>query len=208
VTPDDRPRGALSPADRGYLCNPDDYSRQASHEREERIEERVRNALLDFTLLFRHLDDEQAEEIFDGLDDDTELRRGIKHALAFLFDGAATPKQGPNISFSEEGASKKLTSAGWFDKLLEEAYVLALIQYDFIVDEFEPPTVTGEHIEGIDKARRMAEAGEEFSPRYIQMLLHTDVIDSEPVQEAVRERLLEDVSPPAESADDNTDSEE
>jgi len=207
MTPDDRPRGTLSPADRGYLHNPDDYSRQASHEREGRIEERVRNAVLDFTLLFRHMNDEQLAEIFAELNDDTELRRGVKHALAFLFDGTATPEAGSNFSFSEKDASEKLMSAGWFDKLLEEAYVLALIQYEFIVDEFEPPTVTGEHIEGIDKAQRMAEAGEEFSPRYIQMLLHTDVINSEPVQEAVRERLLEDLSPPPES-DDGTNSDE
>lgn len=56
---DERGRGVLSPADRKYLRNPEEYSRQARHEREKAILERVENAILDFTILWEEWDREE-----------------------------------------------------------------------------------------------------------------------------------------------------
>lgn len=63
---DDRDRGVLSPADRRFLKSPGEYSRQATHERETAIQERVWNAFLDGSVLFRHASPQRRREMFDG----------------------------------------------------------------------------------------------------------------------------------------------
>lgn len=55
---DERPRGILTKADREYLRNPDEYTRQARHERRKNIEKRIANSMGDFELLAGELDDE------------------------------------------------------------------------------------------------------------------------------------------------------
>lgn len=62
---DDRPRGILSPADRKYLRNPDELSRQAGYERRQAIIERVHQSLHDYPLLVSALDDESREKAFE-----------------------------------------------------------------------------------------------------------------------------------------------
>jgi hypothetical protein len=65
----DRPRGILSPADRKYLLASDeereaDYSRSARAQRKSAIHDRTTHALMDFVLLFDHLDDEELLRLF------------------------------------------------------------------------------------------------------------------------------------------------
>jgi hypothetical protein len=60
-----RDRGILTEADREYLRNPEEYSRQASHNREGKIRERLGRAFEDFPLLATELDDETLDELLD-----------------------------------------------------------------------------------------------------------------------------------------------
>lgn len=63
---DDRDRGVLSPADRRFLRSPEEYTRQATHERENAILERVWNGFLDGATLLDHTTPDQRRAIFDG----------------------------------------------------------------------------------------------------------------------------------------------
>lgn len=96
-----RGRGIMTPADRGFLKTPGDYSRQASYQRNRNIQERVLNSLLDFRLLATELDDEVIDEMFDvdrfGADVPKE-RASVKHGIAFLIRVAlATHPQQPTL---------------------------------------------------------------------------------------------------------------
>ena len=64
MSEDERGRGILTPADREFLRNPDEYSRQAAYNRNEAIKERVENSVLDFILLARELDTSVYEDLF------------------------------------------------------------------------------------------------------------------------------------------------
>jgi len=64
MKPDERGRGILTPADREFLSDPDEYSPQAAYGRREKIAERVENGLLDFHWLAQKLNDEALEQVF------------------------------------------------------------------------------------------------------------------------------------------------
>lgn len=57
-----RPRGILSEADREYLTNPEDRSRQARYKRQDAITERLTAALHDLPLLAAELPDSDVAE--------------------------------------------------------------------------------------------------------------------------------------------------
>jgi hypothetical protein len=80
---DERPRGILSPADRRFLRGEADLrSEQSVYDTRYRIRQRVRDALLDFPLLFAHLDDRDREQVFDG---DERLADAVVDAVAVLY---------------------------------------------------------------------------------------------------------------------------
>lgn len=63
-TDDDRDRGILSPVDREYLRDPDEFSRQGGYQRRDAIRTRVEEAFFDFRLLLDQLDDEAIKDVF------------------------------------------------------------------------------------------------------------------------------------------------
>lgn len=87
----DRPRGLLSSADREYLADPEEYvetrTRQSAKERRDFTEERVRNGLLDFSLLLAHLDKDGAEDLLSmGEGEESErILDGLRDTLAFIY---------------------------------------------------------------------------------------------------------------------------
>lgn len=89
MTLDGRPRGILSPADREYLRNPDEYSKQAGYERRRAIVERLHEALHDMPLLVSELDEDLRTEAFeDGELDGKEHTINVLHsAFALLYLG-------------------------------------------------------------------------------------------------------------------------
>jgi hypothetical protein len=90
----DRPRGILSSRDREYLLGKADIESQSQAARNIRaaIRERLENAILDFTLLFRHLEPRDRERVFDELaggspqDPDHHVPiQGIVHTIAICY---------------------------------------------------------------------------------------------------------------------------
>lgn len=100
---DKRGRGILTPEDRAYLRGETEYEHQQSEiNTRKRIRSRLRNAILDFTLLFEHLDDSDRQQVFEQLKkeefgngpspdaSDTPYvslpaPRGVVHAIALFY---------------------------------------------------------------------------------------------------------------------------
>lgn len=85
----DRDRGVLTPSDREFLLGrKTDYTDHSKKQKRNRIRRRVRNAILDFTILFESLDERDRETVFDPEDDERDAyTRGITDTLAFLHLG-------------------------------------------------------------------------------------------------------------------------
>jgi len=78
---DGRPRGVLSNADREYLREPGDYSRQASHAREEAIRERMANTILDYPLLANVLGDDRLLDVVHEIGGQNGAQKGLAGSL-------------------------------------------------------------------------------------------------------------------------------
>lgn len=104
-------RGGLTPADREFLLKSEherheNYSRQARSDARNRIRTRVKTSILDFALLFEHLDEEERGRIFEDVSSGTPplsateresrraLRNGIADTLGFLYLGTLTSEYG------------------------------------------------------------------------------------------------------------------
>jgi hypothetical protein len=85
----DRGRGILTPSDREYLLGrKTDYTDHSKKQKRNRIRRRLRNALLDFTILFECLEDRDRETVFNPDDGDRDAyTQGITDMLAFLHLG-------------------------------------------------------------------------------------------------------------------------
>lgn len=85
----DRSRGILTPSDREFLLErKTDYTEHSRKQKRNRIRRRVRNAILDFTILFDYLEDRDRELVFNpDAEHREEYTRGITNMLAFLHLG-------------------------------------------------------------------------------------------------------------------------
>lgn len=85
----DRGRGILTPSDREFLLErKTDYTEHSKKQKRNRIRRRIRNAILDFSIIFEHLEDRDRETIFNPDDDERDAyTQGITDLLAFLHLG-------------------------------------------------------------------------------------------------------------------------
>ncbi len=85
----DRPRGILTPSDRDFLLGrKTDYTDHSKKQKRNRIRRRVRNAVLDFSILFEYLEERDRQTVFDPDDEDRDAyTQGITDMLAFLHLG-------------------------------------------------------------------------------------------------------------------------
>lgn len=85
----DRGRGILTPSDREFLLErKTDYTEHSKKQKRNRIRRRIRNALLDFSIIFEHLEDRDRETVFNPDDDERDAyTQGITDLLAFLHLG-------------------------------------------------------------------------------------------------------------------------
>jgi succinate dehydrogenase flavin-adding protein (antitoxin of CptAB toxin-antitoxin module) len=85
----DRGRGILTPSDREFLLGrKTDYTDHSRKQKRNRIRRRLRNAILDFSILFEHLEPRDRETVFDPDDEHRDVyTQGITDMLAFLHLG-------------------------------------------------------------------------------------------------------------------------
>lgn len=86
---DTRPRGILTPDDREYLTGMKELTPQSERNTRARIRERLYHSILDFKLLWTHLDDRDLEMVFspDDREEARYLRSYCQEMLAFTILG-------------------------------------------------------------------------------------------------------------------------
>jgi hypothetical protein len=189
-----RKNAMLTTEDRRWLTGEKRYegehAKQQRYQRRRDIHERVYNSLLDFSILFAHLEERERAKLFGS---DTEERRerfadpeladGVRDGLAFLLYNAGIAER-----MGRERSDEDLA-----DRLLEEAIYRAGRRDDVLIErvalEIEATRMPGERL--LDRL----EAGEALSPAELGFLLELESVDAAAVQERVREQVFEEDSP-------------
>jgi hypothetical protein len=186
-----RKNAMLTTEDRRWLSGEKTYegehAKQQRYQRRRDIRERIYNSLLDFSILFEHLEDDECRKLFGSpetrrkqLTDDSRLSDGIRDGLAFLLYNmditaamGSTDGAGP---LAEWFLTEAIHRAGKKDGFLVEDVDLSIDAVDF------PHASLLEHLE----------AGEDLTPRELWILMESDEIDMGDLQDCLRTALFED----------------
>jgi len=187
-----RKNAMLTTEDRRWLTGEKRYdgehAKQQRYQRRRDIRERVYNSVLDFSILFRHLEADEREKLFgtpgmrqEPITDDREFADGIRDALAFfLYNTGVT-----SVMSADERRSEPI--ADW---LLTEALHQAGRKDGILVESVELD------IDAIDLPRTSLlddlEAGNELSPTELRLLLESEQVDTRVVQQHIRGQIFED----------------
>lgn len=195
----DRERGILTPSDRAFLLGrKTDYTDHSKKQKRNRIRRRIRNAILDFSIIFEHLDDRDRETIFDPDHDDRDAyTRGITDVLAFLHLGTvgySTPfkdmlARGVNKAERElAGSDYRMVSVDF------SVDPVGRIDVDEIVDKLE----CGDYEEVTDEELRA----------FARLVTESETFSSTEVRSEMKERLsafVENVDAATERRDGRVD---
>jgi len=181
---DERDRGILGNVDRQFVRGEKEYAhRQTAYDRRETIKNRVRHSLLDLSLLSRELDDELLEDVLGDYRENDQIGEALVDTIALVFRITAT--KGLTETLGGDRRNKD------FEKVLEKGVRRAYFHHDdTLLDEFSY-SVSTTHVPDLNAVKELAEDGENLSPEVIHLLLHEDVVDTEAIQEEIREQLLE-----------------
>lgn len=188
-----RKNAMLTTEDRRWLTGDKEYegehAKQQRYQRRKDIRERVWNSVLDFTILFEHLDNDQCEDIFDLLAEEGSSKtaeresfaNGVRDALAFfLYNVGVTELMREVTSPATDGAAAEqfvteaLTRAGRKDDLLVEEVDLNI--------EATPASLSDILAD--------LEAGEELSAGELQYLIESGTVDVTELQGCIRDQLF------------------
>ena len=188
---DDRDeRGILSRADREYLRNPEEYSRQAANARQRRIVERTRNALLDFRYL---ADPEFSDELLLRAFAAPPDLGGRHPLLGTVPDGASTEivVSDPEV---EASAAEAITTfhriypPELFNSLVEDGVVSSVNRFQAekeVVDaSYSPDIRDREKVH--ERAREKLESDIPLTAEETKLLLEYGEVDPDRVVEHVR----------------------
>lgn len=183
---DGRPRGILTEADRNFLRNREGYSRQAAHARQNAVVERTRNAILDFSLLFDNLTDDDWTDITgtypanDAWFDDSDIEAGVRDTLASM------------ILVSGGRHLIRSTPDSVAEQMLRDAFERVAWRRWYDLTHFEV-SIVAERIHGRDLVRRLAEGDELSIDELSKLLIATrDDVDREALQAELRKQLATD----------------
>jgi hypothetical protein len=191
-----RKNAMLTTEDRRWLTGEKTYegehAKQQRYQRRRDIRERVSNAILDFSILFTHLEDREYEKLFASVsaggvpretDADDSFIDGICDALAFLLYNTGITR-----SMGQSSASTGDTTAA--EALLSEALYRAGRRDDILVRNVALD---------IDATRSPPERllddlaeGNDLSPAELRLLMDSDLVDGGDVQQCLRTTLFED----------------
>ncbi|ADD07319.1 uncharacterized protein Nmag_3778 (plasmid) [Natrialba magadii ATCC 43099] len=187
----DRPRGILTPSDRDFLLGrKTDYTDHSKKQKRNRIRRRVRNAILDFSILFEYMEERDRETVFDPDNEDRDAyTQGITDMLAFLHLGT----MGYHTPFKDmlsEGVGKAE------QRLAGSNY--RMVNVEFNVDPVGQIDVD-EVIEKLDN-EEFAELTDEELRAFVRLLTMSDEFSSDETRENIKDRLDEYSSKVEESA--------
>jgi hypothetical protein len=188
-----RKNAMLTTEDRRWLTGEKTYegqhARQQRYQRRNDIRERVYNSVLDFTILFDELEEDERQKIFGTVTDegrrwvdtDREFRAGVRDALAFFLRGVGIAALMRGHSSAEAQVPSlllrsALARAGRRDGLVVEATSL-----DVDATEVAVPEVL-----------ERLEAGDELDPTELYLLMESGAVDPAVVQDCLRPELVGD----------------
>lgn len=164
VTGEDRDRGILTPADRNYLWEESDYEHiQSKYKAQERIQNRVWNAILDFVDLELKMNEENRSEVFER-DDKKYLHNSIVMAFSFFYRGLDC-------------------DSDTFESIVEQAVYEAETRTDHQQEDEEIPTVDVtieiERSPDLGELKKELTKGEPLTDREIGALVRNDALSEE-----------------------------
>lgn len=190
-----RKNAMLTTEDRRWLTGEKVYdgqhAKQQRYQRRRDIRERVYNSMLDFSILLDELDDDEWHEIFGEVSDggqqwknaDEDLQTGVRDGLAFLLrtigiatlmrDGQTSEETVPERMFTTA-----LRRAGHRDGLLVDAVSLDIDATNVGIPEL---------LEGL-------QSDEPLSAGSLYLLMESGAVDTDVVQECLREQLSDEES--------------
>lgn len=190
-----RKNAMLTTEDRRWLTNEKTYegehAKQQRYQRRRDIRERIYNSILDFTILFQHLEETEREKLFghiagDGscqIDDPDAFEEGICDALAFLLYnvGGTSLMRTPDTDTQGRVVAQRVVTdalyrAGRRDDLLVEDVTL-----DIDATYLPLPNVLDE-----------LDAGTPLSPARLRVLLESDQVDTAEIQACVRRMIFDE----------------
>ncbi|SEH47300.1 hypothetical protein SAMN05192561_102264 [Halopenitus malekzadehii] len=198
----DRPRGILTPSDRDFLLGrKTDYTEHSKKQKRNRIRRRIRNAVIDFSILFEHLEQRDRETVFDPKDEDREaFTQGVIDMLAFLHLGS----MGYHTPFKEmlaEGVGKaEQRLAGSDFRMVNVEFnvdPVGQIDVDEVIEKIENDEFAQLTDEELRAFVRLLSMSEEFSPSETRETIKDNVGDfvrKVNESEAERERAVEELT--------------
>ncbi|AGB39867.1 hypothetical protein [Natronococcus occultus] len=184
----DRKNAMLTTEDRRWLTGEKSYegehAKQQRYQRRRDIRKRVHNTILDFTILFEHLEDAEREKLFECLEDDEsddEFEAGLRDGLAFiLYNAGITETMLEECSHGTESTAERLLreavdAAGKRDEILIEDVAIS-------IDATRAP---------IASIVAELKAGNEVSPAELCLLLESEAVDTDAARDCLRELVVD-----------------
>lgn len=174
-------RGILSEADREYLLSDKSgWSYQRQYKRRNAIPKRVKNGLLDFTLLFEALDEELREDVFDHDEDEgEEFSKALGDVIAFLYR-ETYPDFEYYLKQGVRRGARAIAESDEFD-----------VEVEFDVT---PVTLDGVDLEGVAKKvdqEKLDELSEGEMWAYLHAMRYVEDFDPKSVPEAFERQASE-----------------
>lgn len=196
-----RGRGIFSPADRQFIANPEEYSRQATHERERAIRDRLYNAIFDFALL-ADLDPSRRSELlrYDQLEsatqpdvddwptgrpDEVDIKAGMENMLVFAHHVLSDLGAGaePNQSGAPEGHKSRT-----FERKLRSALRRAYREDNLALQDLNLE-IESDEIPGLHDIESRVSRGAPVDPIAVGHFIQHGDIDSTAYYEFLAEQL-------------------
>lgn len=178
----ERERGILTPSDREFLLGrKTDYAEHSKVQKRNRIRQRIRNSILDFTILMEHLDDRDRENIFNpDAGDRDAYTQGIIDMLGFVHLGT----MGYYVPFKDmlgQGVNKAE------QKLAGSDY--RMVSVDFNVDPVGQINVD----EVVDKLEsgRFEEVTDEELHAFVRLITESDTFSPAEMRSEMKEQMPE-----------------
>ena len=185
--------GLLTTDQREYLESTDgdgSGARPTSTERvkRQRIRERLKNAMGDFTLLVEELEKRDRDLVFSEWEENEEFRDGVISAIEFLFLGLSSV--GDEIG---NGVGKTGYRNRPFNSALRLGIRDACSRLDMLVTEYEDPEYQTVSVEQREQTRERIKEGDPryIGPKSVRLLLRSGDIKHEDLQEFLTEQVDE-----------------
>jgi hypothetical protein len=189
-----RKNAMLTTEDRRWLTGEKAYegehAKQQRYQRRRDIRERVYNTMLDFSILFTHLEERERAKLF-GSDSaerrerfaDMNLEAGVRDGIAFLLYNAGIT----------DGMGSERAADGLARRLLNEALSRAGRKEDVLVEsvslDIEATRISPGNL--LDRL----EAGEALSSAELGYLLESEAVDTGEIQKQIRTMLFDEERP-------------